>query len=556
MKNFRKLNRLIILSIICSFLIVNYASAAVGRGYFVPQGQVAQVAGVKVENNIPVVINQTNAENKVETFNIDGSSSKAMELVSAFENEFQLLIPAQALAVPTGIEVIKIMEPMEIPWNLELASNIFQFDFQNDEAYVFGEDLEIELRYNHQDNTYYQVYFFDRSNQSWKPLATRDYPAENRIRAQIGLPFARIAVLANPGIMTSGKASWYGYQNCDCAASPDFPKGSLIRVSALNSNKSVIVTINDWGPERDKHPERVIDLDKVAFEKLAPLGSGVIDVKIEPLRVPADSFGRIMGIKVSGAGSQPIIVARSAMVMDQAGNVIFEKNSGEQLSLASLTKVIAMKVFLDTKPNLFKVVDYKLKDEEYNHLYVKPWESAKISLKEGDKILVKDLIYASLVSSSNNAVESLVRVSGMSREKFVERMNSIVKEWGTTSTHFIEPTGLSTENVSSAKDYAIISREAMQGILAQISATPEYSFKTINTNKDYKLVNTNWLVREHRPEIIGSKTGYLIESKHCLMNVVQVQDQKYFLVTLGVVNKNDSFADMNDLIKYIYKRKA
>jgi rare lipoprotein A (peptidoglycan hydrolase) len=91
----------------------------------------------------------------------------------------------------------------------------------------------------------------------------------------------------DPGYMTEGTASWYAYKGCDCAASPDFPKGSYVKVTRLNDpTKSVIVCINDYGPERDIFPDRVIDLDKVAFQKIAPLGAGLTNVKVEPVEAP------------------------------------------------------------------------------------------------------------------------------------------------------------------------------------------------------------------------------------------------------------------------------
>jgi len=91
----------------------------------------------------------------------------------------------------------------------------------------------------------------------------------------------------DPGYMTQGSASWYAYKGCDCAASPDFPKGSYVKVTRLSDpTKSVIVRINDYGPERDIFPDRVIDLDKVAFQKIAPLGAGLTNVKVEPVEAP------------------------------------------------------------------------------------------------------------------------------------------------------------------------------------------------------------------------------------------------------------------------------
>ncbi|MBD3281128.1 hypothetical protein GF391_00070 [Candidatus Uhrbacteria bacterium] len=91
----------------------------------------------------------------------------------------------------------------------------------------------------------------------------------------------------DPGYMTQGVASWYAYKGCNCAASPDFPKGSYVKVTRTNDpSKSVIVRINDYGPERDIFPDRVIDLDKVAFMQIAPLGAGLTHVSVEPVDTP------------------------------------------------------------------------------------------------------------------------------------------------------------------------------------------------------------------------------------------------------------------------------
>ncbi len=84
--------------------------------------------------------------------------------------------------------------------------------------------------------------------------------------------------------MRSGGASWYKYKNCHCAASVDFPKGTRLRVrSVARPEVYTVVRVNDYGPERDKFPDRAIDLDVVAFKDLAPLGAGVIRVTIEPI---------------------------------------------------------------------------------------------------------------------------------------------------------------------------------------------------------------------------------------------------------------------------------
>lgn len=86
------------------------------------------------------------------------------------------------------------------------------------------------------------------------------------------------------GIMRTGTASWYRYKGCLCAASPDVPKGTKLKVSRQDDpTKSVVVTINDYGPDRAIHPERVIDLDRVAFAAIGNPRGGVLNVTVEPL---------------------------------------------------------------------------------------------------------------------------------------------------------------------------------------------------------------------------------------------------------------------------------
>ncbi len=86
-----------------------------------------------------------------------------------------------------------------------------------------------------------------------------------------------------------GRASWYATKVClsafgGCAAHPFYGFGRYARVTARESGKSIIVRINDRGPELQKHPDRIIDLDAVAYKELAPLGSGTIEVRVELLK--------------------------------------------------------------------------------------------------------------------------------------------------------------------------------------------------------------------------------------------------------------------------------
>ncbi|MFH1620649.1 MAG: RlpA-like double-psi beta-barrel domain-containing protein [Patescibacteria group bacterium] len=125
------------------------------------------------------------------------------------------------------------------------------------------------------------------SNNPWKESVIYKQDGENWKEAVDGRVYghARARSAQKPSsYMREGDASWYKYKNCRCAASVDFPKGTHVLVRRLDKpEKFTVVRINDYGPERDKFPERAIDLDAVAFAELASLRAGVIEVSVEPL---------------------------------------------------------------------------------------------------------------------------------------------------------------------------------------------------------------------------------------------------------------------------------
>jgi D-alanyl-D-alanine endopeptidase (penicillin-binding protein 7) len=397
-----------------------------------------------------------------------------------------------------------------------------------------------------------QVFFYDKTVSAWRSLPTWDNPEENFVRSLIHLPYARIAVFTSPNILTIGRASWYSYKKGLFAASPDFPSGSRLRVHAAGSEKFVDVTVNDFGPDRKIHPDRVVDLTKEAFQKIAPLSDGTAGIYVEPLAITGD-----LKIKLAqydrGAPVSPDASFRAAIVLNEdTGEILHARNASSTFPLASLTKIVAIKVFLEAHPSLSETVAYSVKDAEYNYLYCKPWESGKLALEDGETLTIKDLVYSSLVGSTNNTVETLVRVSGLTREEFIKRMNELVKSYGAISTRFIEPTGLSPENVSSAGDYAIIAGEVLDDpVIKDASVTQVYKFTTLNKNKPHSIKNTNFLVREGKYEFTGSKTGYLNEALYCLMSRVKAENgDNLIVVTMGAKTRDESFSKTEDLIKY------
>lgn len=110
----------------------------------------------------------------------------------------------------------------------------------------------------------------------WLPAQAEDLPDWNPVTIDISAPYRNI--------LNDGHASWYvhpRYRNVLMAASTQYPKGTKVKVTNLKNNKSVIVVIKDYGPDPIRHPDRVIDLNKIAFQKIASVRTGIIDVRVE-----------------------------------------------------------------------------------------------------------------------------------------------------------------------------------------------------------------------------------------------------------------------------------
>lgn len=476
-----------------------------------------------------------------------------------YDQNFEIELMSDSLTQASQVTVKELENYQDLPWNQMLISKVYDLKLDKIEVYDVNKPITVKIAYERDNKEFKQLYFYNKTKKTWSAAPTTDYPAEGVVRAMIKDLDTVVAVFSKPGTLTVGKASWYKYKNGDFAASPDFPKGSRLRVTNTANNKSVEVVINDWGPERDKHPDRAIDLDKVAFAKIANTSDGIINVVVQPIKIEADTKGRTLGVKADSLGSKPILVSKSVVILDDANKVILEKNSLKTQPIASLTKVVAVSVFLSLKPDLEKEVTYSSADEQMNYKYCKPGESSKINLKNGARLTIKDLIYATLVGSANNAAEALVRVSGISRDQFIEKMNTQAKSWGAVDSQFVEPSGLSNKNISSAKDYALMMNEAMKNeIISKASVQPSYVFFTAD-NKRYTVKNTNKLIveqaqtnlRAEKFPITGSKTGFLNEAGYCLMTKVKQGDKNFTIVALGAPSRDSSFNEMADLINYV-----
>lgn len=199
-----------------------------------------------------------------------------------YQNQFNLSLP-ESLATVQATTKIESFSALIYPEEKIRASNIYQFDVKSEQPIDLTEPIKLTVKLQSTESTRKAVYYWDNNQDSWVYLPSWTNYHENSVSAYIHLPFSRIALFEEPNQFV-GEASWYAWKGGNFAASRDYPKGTRLKVTNItlgskNFNKSIIVTINDYGPE--EWTGRIIDLDKVAFRQIGYLGGGVMPVRIE-----------------------------------------------------------------------------------------------------------------------------------------------------------------------------------------------------------------------------------------------------------------------------------
>ena len=241
----------------------------------------------------------------------------------------------------------------------------------------------------------------------------------------------------------------------------------------------------------------------------------------------------------------PRLNVKAAYVIDAtSGRVLFTKNPEQVLPIASLTKLVTAMVFLQTEPDWDRVIEMTPEDIR---------NSSKTRIRSREEISVRDLFHASLMSSDNAATKALVRTCGVPYIDFITRMNMLCDSLGLAGTHFVEPTGLSERNVSTASDMAKILNHATQNdVVGAITQKTEYKF--VSNRKLHQLINTNRLLRGSQWTVTGGKTGFIRESGYCLVtNVKAPSGADITAVVLGAPSNALRFAEARRILDWTFR---
>lgn len=256
-------------------------------------------------------------------------------------------------------------------------------------------------------------------------------------------------------------------------------------------------------------------------------------------------------------GAEPDIASGAGILVESStGKIIYEKNAFEKMYPASTTKVLTAILTLE---------NCNLEDKatvSHNAVYSLPVGYVNANLQKGEEMSIKDLLYALLVKSANDAAIVLAEHIGSSVEGFADMMNAKAQEIGCQNTHFVNPNGIhNDDHYSTAYDLYLMASYAMKNeTFRKYITTTSYTLPTTNlyTATDRICTTTNDLIKPkskyYNENVIGIKTGHTTEAKNCLISAANKDGVELISVTLyGGTNTeglSERYVDTNNLFDY------
>ena len=308
-------------------------------------------------------------------------------------------------------------------------------------------------------------------------------------------------------------------------------KGSA--VAAKSSKAAKVAAADDDAPRVESRRHRV------SYTMNGHRRSVVRQVAFEP-RQP--TVGQAFGLH----DTPDALALRSsvAYVVDQnTGESLFDKNSRAVVPIASITKLMTSMVVLDSKAPLTEQIEVTDEDRDYI-------KNTGSRLAVGSVLSREDMLHIALMASENRAAAALSRYFPGGRPAFIAAMNAKAKQLGMTDTHFESPSGLTSENVSSARDLVKMVNAAYQYPMIREFST-DRSYEVYTGKRSIAYNSTNALVRNPTWDIGLQKTGFINEAGECMVMQTTIHGRPMIVVLLDSSGKYTRFADATRLRNWL-----
>lgn len=239
------------------------------------------------------------------------------------------------------------------------------------------------------------------------------------------------------------------------------------------------------------------------------------------------------------------IKSSSALVLDLDGDrVLYAKNTDAVVPIASITKLMTAMVTLDAKLSLDDLVAITKED-------VDKVKNTTSRLQVGAMLTRRDLLRVALMASENRAAAALTRAFPGGRDAFVAAMNRKATVLGMWQTEFVDGTGLSSRNQSTAEDLARLVRAAYSYPLIREFTTDSQHTVTLYNGQQLQFANTNRLVKNPQWDIGLSKTGYISEAGRCLVLQAMITSRPVIIVLLHSWGTLTRIGDANRIRRWM-----
>lgn len=267
---------------------------------------------------------------------------------------------------------------------------------------------------------------------------------------------------------------------------------------------------------------------KVARKATAARAVKAAAVGAAAVAIARPSFGQMAGLHQ--VPDHLDLKSSVALVMDQDTNeVLFRKNDHAVLPIASITKLMTGLLVAEAKLPMDEMITITQDDVDTE-------KHSSSRLRVGTSLSRGEMLHLALMSSENRAAHALGRTFPGGMHSFVQLMNNKAKLLGMTETQYVEPTGLSSRNQSSAHDLATLVNVAHgNALLRQLSTSPSHEVAVGNRMLQFN--NTNSLVKSDHWDIGLQKTGYISEAGRCLVMQAEVSGRKLIMVFLDSMGK-------------------
>jgi len=257
---------------------------------------------------------------------------------------------------------------------------------------------------------------------------------------------------------------------------------------------------------------------------------------------PRPSYGQIAGLH--GAQDPLDLKSSVALVVDQETHeVLLSKNDHAVLPIASLTKLMTGLLISEARLPMEEMITITQDDVDTE-------KGSRSRLNVGTTLTRGEMLHLALMSSENRAAHALGRTYPGGLAAFVSLMNAKARMLGMADTRYVEPTGLSSNNQSSARDLALLVDTAYRDSrLRELSTSPSYTVDVGARTLQYN--NTNRLVHSSAWDIGLQKTGYISEAGQCLVMQAKVAGRKLIMVFLDSAGKFSRIGDAERVRRWV-----